>query len=124
MTKILIVEDDKFLASAYKLKFQKTDLEVKIASDGEEALELVKTYKPDAILLDLIIPKLDGFSVLEKLQSDATFKKIPVIITSNLGQDADIKKGMALGAKDYFIKSNISLEEIVNRVIKLIDGTK
>lgn len=122
MSKILIVEDDKFLATAYKLKFEKTNFEVMVAYDGEQALELATSFSPQIILLDLIIPKLDGFGVLEKLQSDSKTKKIPVIITSNLGQSEDMKKGLALGAKDYFIKSNTSLEDIVKKVNTFVEA--
>jgi DNA-binding response OmpR family regulator len=120
MSKVLIAEDDKFLASAYRLKFEKTNFEVKLASDGEEAVSLAKSFKPDVILLDLIMPKMNGFDVLSKLRADPSSKSTPILITSNLGQPDDIKKGMELGATDYFIKSEISLEDIVKKVESLV----
>jgi DNA-binding response OmpR family regulator len=105
--KILIAEDDKFLLNAYRVKFSKAGFEIKIVSDGEEALEALKTFVPDAMLLDLVMPKKDGFAVLEAVKADANLKKIPVIVASNLGQKEDIERAQKLGANDYIIKSDI-----------------
>lgn len=114
--KVLVAEDDKFLSSAYKAKLTKAGFEVTMASDGDEALKALKSYKPDVILLDLIMPNKDGFVVLEEVEQNEELKKIPVIIASNLGQKEDIDKGMALGAKDFVIKSNMSLDDLVSKI--------
>lgn len=116
MGKIIVAEDDKFLSKAYHLKLGKTSHEVKYASDGDEVIELLKTFIPDLILLDLIMPKKDGFHVLEYIKNSETLKHIPVIVTSNLGQKEDITRALSLGAKDYIIKTDVSLEEIVKKI--------
>lgn len=116
--KILIVEDDSFLISAYKVKFTKEGFDVSVASNGEEALELLKTISPEVIVLDLIMPKMDGFATLEALKKDPALAGIPVIIASNLGQSEDIEKGKNMGAVDFIIKSDMSLDELVEKVRK------
>ncbi len=116
MKSILVAEDDRFLANAYRVKFGKVGIEVKIAVDGEEALTLLKEFQPDLILLDLMMPKKDGFYVLEKLAEDAKWKTIPVIVASNLGQSEDITRAKDLGARDYFIKADSSLEQVVEKI--------
>lgn len=116
LTKILIAEDDMFLANAYRVKLSKLDYEVQIASDGEEVFEKLNTFLPDLILLDLIMPRLDGFGVLERLQTLKKFSKVPVIVASNLGQDQDITKAEALGAIDYVVKSDLSLDDLIEKI--------
>lgn len=116
MTRILVAEDDEFLANAYRVKFTKSGFEVLLAADGQEALDIAHKNHPDLILLDLIMPKMDGFTVLETISRDPQLKKIPVIIASNLGQQEDIEKTKSLGAVDYIIKSDITLEDIVKKI--------
>lgn len=116
MAKILIAEDDKFLSTAFQIKLTKLGYEVKIAGDGNEVLEILKTFTPDIILLDLIMPVKDGFGVLEDLKANKTLETIPVIISSNLGEKEEIDKGLALGAKDFIIKSNMSLEDLDKKI--------
>lgn len=120
MAHILIAEDDQFLASAYKLKFDKENISVTLAQDGQEALELIYQNTPDLVLLDLVMPIKDGFAVLSDLKDSEQYKNIPIIIASNLGQDEEIQKGLAMGATDYIVKSNTSLEEIVQKVHKIL----
>jgi len=120
MKKILVVEDDKFLASAYRLKLTKAGFAPVIAGDGNEALELVKKELPDCILLDLVMPGKDGFTVLEELKKDERTKRIPVIVASNLGQKEDTDRAMKLGAVEFVIKSNMSLEELINKIKALL----
>jgi len=120
MKKILVAEDDKFLANAYRVKLTKSDFEVKIASDGEEVFEILKTFTPNLILLDLVMPKKDGFTVLGDLKKSDKFKNIPVLVASNLGQKEDLDKAMALGAKGFVIKSNMSLEKLIEKIKALI----
>lgn len=118
--KILIVEDDKFLMKVYLAKLKKEGFHVVDAMDGEIAVEKAKAEKPDIILLDLIIPKKDGFSVLSEIKSDATLQSVPVIILSNLGQTEDVKKGMDLGAVDYIVKSDMSIDDVLIKIKKYL----
>ena len=109
--RILIVEDEQILTQVLKEKFK-----VKTAIDGKEALSMTERFKPDLILLDIILPKKSGFEVLKELKSDVKLSKIPVIIMSNLSADENIKKGLALGAKDYLVKTQHPINEIVDKV--------
>ena len=118
---ILVVEDDKFLLSAYKMKLSKENFEVETVLDGEEAILKLETFIPDIILLDLIMPKKDGFEVLKIIKSQDKWKTIPVIITSNLGQKEDIDHGMAMGAVDYFVKSDLSLEQLLVKINSVLN---
>ena len=115
---ILLVEDDPFLSSVLRLKLEKESFKVIRAADGDEALNFLieQGIKPDLILLDLILPKKNGFEVLETIRQDPLLEKLPVIIISNLGQSSDIERGKALGVIDYFIKARLSVEELVNKV--------
>ncbi|RMD58846.1 response regulator [Candidatus Parcubacteria bacterium] len=114
--KILLAEDDRFISLAYKDGLSRAGFEVVHAQDGEEAILKIKKEKPDLILLDLIMPDVNGFEVLKEIKQDKELSKIPVIILSNLGQDADIEKGKKLGAADYLIKANVSISEVVEKI--------
>lgn len=114
--KILIVEDDKFLLNAYRVKFTKLGFDIELAGDGQEALDKVPVFHPDLMLLDLIMPVKDGFSVLTELKANDATKSIPVIITSNLSQKQDIDKALSLGAKDFIVKSEISMDDLVKKI--------
>lgn len=118
MKKILVAEDDKFLASAYKVKLTKTGFEVRMATDGAEAIEILKQFQPDVILLDLIMPVMDGFTTLENIKSNPVWAKIPVLVASNLGQKEDLEKAKKLGAAGYVVKSDMSIDDLVKRVIQ------
>jgi len=115
---VLLIEDDPFLSSVLRLKLEKESFKVVRASDGDEALNFLteQGVKPDLILLDLILPKKNGFEVLETIRQDPLLEKLPVIIISNLGQPSDIERGKALGIIDYFVKARLSIEELVNKV--------
>ncbi|USN53733.1 MAG: response regulator [Candidatus Nomurabacteria bacterium] len=119
-TKVLIVEDEKMLADMYGTKFSMEGYEVEKANDGAAGLEKAKTMQPDIILLDVIMPKMDGFTVLKALKEESRLKDTPVILLTNLGQDDDVKKGKELGANDYYVKSNHSPSEIVEKVKQVI----
>jgi two-component system phosphate regulon response regulator PhoB/two-component system alkaline phosphatase synthesis response regulator PhoP len=116
MAKVLVVEDDRFLISAYRAKLSKSGFEVQLAGDGVEALAALKSFIPDVILLDLVMPRMDGFATLEAIKKQETLKNIPIIVTSNLGQKEDIDKAMQLGATDFMIKSDFSMEELIARI--------
>ena len=114
--KILIVEDEQILTQVLKEKFEEEKFKVKTAIDGKEALSMTKKFEPDIVLLDIILPKKSGFEVLKELKSDVKLRKIPVIIMSNLGADEKIKKGLALGAEDYLVKTQHPINEIIDKV--------
>lgn len=116
MSRVLIVEDDKFLRQLLVKKFAANGFAVAEAIDGNEALAALHKQAPHIVLLDLILPGIDGFEVLRQMRSTPEFSKIPVIILSNLGQQDDIQKGKALGAIDYMVKANFTPDEIINRV--------
>ena len=114
--KIVLAEDDRFISLAYKDGLSRAGFEVVHAADGAEAVKKIKSEKPDIVLLDVIMPEKNGFEVLEEINKDPKVKNIPVIVLSNLGQDSDIKRGKELGAYDYFVKSNLSMADVVEKV--------
>jgi CheY-like chemotaxis protein len=120
--RILLVEDDRFLRKAAETSLKRHGYHVVTASDGEEALRLVRTEKPELILLDLIIPKVQGFEVLRTLKADAQTASIPVIVLSNLGQEHDRDATLAAGAIAHLVKANISLENLVAAVDRALAG--
>jgi DNA-binding response OmpR family regulator len=117
---ILLVEDDTFLAGIYQKKFELEGFKISVADNGEKGLMDAKKKKPDIILLDILLPKLDGFSVLEKLKKDPATKMIPVILLTNLGQKDDVQKGLDAGAVDYLIKAHFKPSEIVDKVNEIL----
>lgn len=116
--KILIVEDEKPMAKALNLKLNNSGFSAEMAGDGEQALETLENNQFDVLLLDLVMPNLDGFDVLEKLNSeDSPFDRPgTIIILSNLSQESDIEKAKEMGADDFFIKSDISINKVVDEV--------
>lgn len=120
LNRILIVEDDKFLRELISQKLAKEGYDITEAVDGEEGAKMAKEVKPDLILLDLILPGIDGFEVLSKIKADPLSSSIPVIILSNLGQKEDIERGFKLGATDYMIKAHFTPGEIVDKIRSLL----
>ena len=121
MSKILIVEDDKFLRELIIRKLNAENFETVDAVDGEEGLRALKEgAKPDLILLDLILPGIDGFEVLTRIKEDPVLASIPVIIFSNLGQREDVERGLKLGADDYLVKAHFTPNEIVEKVKQVL----
>jgi len=119
MKKILVAEDEEVLLNVLKDRFEAEGWEVTTARDGEEAVESIKKTRPDLVLLDLLMPKKDGFEVLKEIRGDPEFKTLPIIVVlSNLGSDEDIKKALALGANDYFVKTQHPMSEIVEKAKK------
>jgi len=114
--KLLIVEDDLFLSSLLKNRFQKEGLVVIVARDGDEAIKTLKAIKPDLILLDLILPGKSGFEVLQAMQSEPQLRRDPVMVISNLSHEMEIKQAKQLGAIEYFIKARTSIDDMVKRV--------
>lgn len=117
---IVLVEDDTFLANIYKTKFEMEGFKVTVAEDGVAGIEEVKKKKPDLVLLDILLPKMDGFTVLENLKKDPEVKDIPVILLTNLGQKDDVDKGLQMGAADYLIKAHFKPSETVDKVKKVL----
>lgn len=113
---ILVIEDDKFLRELIAQKLSRDGYEVSEAIDGEEGIKKIQKEKPDLVLLDLILPGIDGFEVLTKMKKDSTISSVPVIILSNLGQKDDVERGLKLGAVDYLIKAHFTPGEIVDKV--------
>lgn len=118
--KILLIDDDEFLLDIYQHKLTKEGFEVSIAKDAEEGFEIMKKTKPDLIILDLIMPGMSGFDVLEQLKSTSGLSKIPVIVLTNLGQEEDKKRCLELGVKEYFVKTETSLEQIIKKIHEVI----
>ena len=120
--KILFIDDDNFLRKVYQAELSDHGYEVILAADGEEGLEKAALEDPDLILLDMIMPKKNGFEVLTELQRNPKTRNIPVIILSNLGQEDDKKKGIDLGAVDYLKKDSITLDILVDRVNQYLNS--
>ncbi len=116
--RILIIEDDKFLAKMLSRMLEANSYSIVLASSGKEGLTKVTSENPDLILLDIMLPDIDGFDVLQSLKGDEKTKKIPVVILSNLGQPEDIQQGRSLGVQDYLVKSDLSLDDVVAKVRK------
>lgn len=114
-TKVLVVEDDKFLTNIYEVKLTNEGFNVKIAVNGEDGLKAVEDFKPDVILLDLILPKLSGFEFLEELKGKQR-SEIPVVVLSNLGQEEDVQRAKKLGALDYLVKATTPIKEVVAKI--------
>jgi len=114
--KILIIEDDKFLRELISQKLLKEGYDIAEAIDGEDGVRRVKSEQPDLVLLDLILPGIDGFEVLTKVKEDPAIASIPVIILSNLGQKEDVERGLKLGAADYLIKAHFTPGEIIDKI--------
>ena len=120
--KILVVEDDKFLRELLVRKLYSEGFTVESAIDATAAFEILGRFIPSIILLDLILPGIDGFEILARVKKNNTLVTIPVIILSNLGQKEDIERAMSLGATDFMVKANFTLDEIVNKVRKVVGG--
>ena len=120
MKKILFVEDESTLQKTFGERLSQEGYEIISALDGEIGLRLAKTKKPDLILLDLILPKVNGFEVLKKLKAEVETKDIPVIVLTNLEGIGDIDKAIEMGATTYLIKADYSLEEVVEKIKKAL----
>ncbi len=114
------MEDDKFLSEMYATKLTENGFNVEAAYDGKEGLEKIKQFKPDLVLLDIVLPKIDGFEFLEKIKKDESLKNVLVIILTNLGQKEEVEKGLRLGASDYVIKAHFTPTEVAAKVKRLL----
>jgi len=116
---ILIIEDDTFLQGLTANKLQAEGFEVNTVSNGNDALTEISTQNYDAIILDLMLPDVSGFDILKQIRSRETNNQVPVLIFSNLSDDKDIKMGLELGATDYLVKANFTLDELAEKVKKI-----
>ncbi|MFA6512306.1 MAG: response regulator [Patescibacteria group bacterium] len=123
-SRILLVEDDSFLAGMYVTKLTLEGLSVELATDGAKGLKMAQEMKPDIILLDIILPKMSGFDVLKKLRENKETKDVPILLLTNLGQKEDVEKGLKLGATDYLIKAHFLPDEVVTKIIATLKGKK
>ncbi len=120
---VIVVEDETFLSKILSERLEDEGFKrVDVAGNGEEALQKIEANPPDIVLLDMILPKMNGFEVLHELKSNEVLSHIPVLVLSNLGQDQDIRQAQELGAADYIVKSNFSLQKVVNKIYELLDG--
>ena len=124
MKKILLVEDDPFLIDIYQKKLKDSGFKVEVAKDGERALEILKEKNFDLMLLDIVLPRIDGWKILEELREmkkeKKDLEKMKIVIWSNLGEKEDIKNGLSLGATSYLIKANFTPSEVVREIEKLL----
>lgn len=113
--KVMIVEDDEHISKVYEIKLAKEGIASSLARDGEEAVAKITAEKPALILLDLMLPKKDGFWVLEEIKKNPELANIPVIVLSNLGQQSDQDRALALGANEYLVKVDYPIQEVVDK---------
>ncbi len=123
--KILLIEDDADINEAYKIKLGSNNFNVEIAKDGEEGAAKIRSFRPDLILLDIVMPKKDGFDFLEDMQNQTEeIKKIPIVVLSNLASPIDIEQGKRLGVKDWWVKSFNTPSQIAQKVIEFFELNK
>lgn len=118
--KILIIEDDRYISKMYQLKLSLEGYDVQVADNGRIGLDKVKEFMPDIILLDILMPELDGFEVLRAVKENGETKNIPVLIMSNLGQEDHIEKGMKMGAIGYIVKSQFTPSKVVEKIKEVL----
>jgi CheY-like chemotaxis protein len=118
--KVMLIEDDRFLSSLIKVRLEKDGLVVVQAFDGDDAIKRLPEERPDLVILDLIMPKTNGFEVLKAISLMPGLERTPVVIVSNLAQDSDIEKAQQLGAKAYFVKVKISIDDLIGKIEDLV----
>ena len=118
--KVLLIEDDEFLSQLLANKFKKVGLDFDVAPDAEKGLAKVRAGTCGLIVLDIILPGMDGYEALRQIKADRELAKIPVLILSNLGQQEEIKLGLSLGAETYLVKAQVSLDEIVGEINRIL----
>ena len=118
--KVMLIEDDRFLSSLIRARLEKDGLSVVQSFDGDDAIKRLPDERPDLVILDLIMPKTNGFDVLKSIALMPGLERTPVVIVSNLAQDSDIEKAQQLGAKAYFVKVKISIDDLVGKIEDLV----
>lgn len=117
---IFLVEDDQYLVDIYVTKLEKEGFKVDLARDGQKALDFLEKNKPDLLILDIIVPSVDGWEILRRIRKKEKFKNLPVIILSNLNQKREVMKGIDLGATKYLIKAHYTPSEILEEIRKML----
>jgi len=124
MKSILLVEDDPFLIDIYRKKLEDTGFKVKVAETGEKALRSAQNEKPDLLILDIVLPQLEGWEILRRIKEKPELKSLKVIILSNLGQKEEVQKGLKMGAAKYLIKAHYTPSEIIEEIKKVLKETQ
>ena len=119
-TLVLIIEDDSYISDMYKIKLESENFEVAIASDGITGIKMLEKQKSDIILLDVVMPKADGFSVLKTIKKNSELKEIPVVLLTNLSQKENVERGFKLGADGYIIKAHFTPSEVVEKIKEIL----
>ena len=122
--KILIVDDDEFLLEMYTIKFKETGFTVEIARNGRESIQKAKDFQPDVILLDIVLPEMDGFEVLKEMKEQKHAPNSLILLLTNLGQKDDAERGIGMGADDYIVKAHFTPSEVVEKVRKALAAKK
>ena len=115
-TKVLIIEDDSYISDMYRIKLESENFEVATAEDGIIGIKMLKKQKPDIILLDVVMPKMDGFDVLKTIKKNVELKEVPVVLLTNLSQKENVERGFELGADSYIIKAHFTPSEVVEKI--------
>ncbi|MDP3769826.1 MAG: response regulator [Candidatus Sungbacteria bacterium] len=118
--KILVIDDDPFILDMYVLKFKDQGFQIDTATDGKAGLEKIKSFKPDIVLLDVVMPKMDGFDVIKKLKEENEPRTFKILFLTNFGQKEDVERGMQLGADGYIIKAHFTPSEVVVKVKEVL----
>ena len=121
MKTILLTEDDPFLIDIYSTKLRESGFKLDVATDGEQCLAKLRQRKPEVLVLDIVLPKLSGWEVLEKMKQDKRFNGIKIIVLSNLGQREEIEKALRLGATEYLIKAHYTPSQVVGEIKKILE---
>lgn len=122
MKTILIIEDDDFFRELIRKKLTSKDFSFLEAVNGETGIEMMEEKKPDLVLLDLLLPNIDGFEVVTQIKSDPEISHIPIIVLSNLGQKEDIDRALKLGASDYLIKSQFDIDQVIEKITNVLQS--
>jgi len=119
---VLIIEDDSYISDMYKIKLESEDFEVATAKDGIVGIKMLEKQKPDIVLLDVVMPKIDGFSILKTIKRNSELKKIPIVLLTNLSQKENVEKGFELGADSYIIKAHFTPSEVVEKIKEILEN--
>lgn len=122
MAKVLVIDDDPFILDMYSVKLREAGFSVDTAENGETGMEKFKKESPDVVLLDIVMPNLDGFTILETLRKEKSSPQTKIILLTNLGQKEDVERGNRLGADDYIIKAHFTPSEVVEKVKKILSA--
>lgn len=121
MKLILLIEDDPFLIDIYTIKLKEEGYAIEIADDGEEAMAKIKELKPNLILLDIVLPNVNGWEILRRIKKDGGLKDLKIIILSNLAEKEEVEKGMGFGADKYLVKAHYTPTEVVKEITKILE---